>query len=96
MSGLARRFLVARWAVLIIAASACARRSSTPCTPLPVATSPSRVAGAVIFRNEMSSPFRLTRALFVLDGAVLLSSRGSINEPLPCKRPVMGVLLSRA
>src|SRR5262245_34391407 len=69
--------------MLLLASAACATPSSHLCSPLPVVRRPPSPQQGVSFRNEMRGAFRLVRALFVLDGAVLFDAAGSREVPLP-------------
>jgi hypothetical protein len=43
----------------------------------------------IVFRSELSRAFRLTRALFVLDGAVLFDAQAPEDKSLPSEIPVV-------
>jgi hypothetical protein len=76
---------------LCTALSTCMRPSPSPCSVAWVPDAPIGVpvgsaigdGPGVVFRNEMSSSFRLIRALFVLDGVVLFNARGPDGKSLP-------------
>ena len=50
---------------------------------------PPRGEYGITFRNEMSGLFRLTRALMVLDGQVLVDVQGTPEAPVPSENAVV-------
>lgn len=87
------RILVVLWTL-----TACACSNPTPPeapveTPmrdgLPTATADQP---GIVFLNEMSDSFRLTRALFIIDKVLVFDRYGTEDRPLPSDMPVSGDL----
>jgi hypothetical protein len=75
--------------VLSFALAACAR-SSCPCAPVTVTSNtpspplvPSSSEPGIVFRNELGTGFRLTRAVFFVDRAPQLQLEATDDKPLP-------------
>jgi hypothetical protein len=74
-------------ATLCGALAACATHSPPPCAP--VRPSQTQIGAPplheVVFRNELTSWLRLTRAHFSLDGVVVFNAQSSETRSLPCE-----------
>src|SRR5687767_13194570 len=74
------------------------RRNHTPARPPPTSSRAIPIGArprvpiverpGIVFRNEMGRSFRLTRALFLVDGVVLLDAQSPENESLSSEIPV--------
>lgn len=90
-----------KMAPLIMALGACATTQPPPCPPTaappwsgPPIGRPTGDQSGVLFRNEMSSAFRVTRVLSVMDGHVSFDRESACGGALPSEFPVFAGALS--